>query len=66
MNSSIDHLIIAVSDLRKATADYGTANTLFKLDNTYIELLAADADGMAADIVNGVLDERGPCLGGLV
>jgi catechol 2,3-dioxygenase-like lactoylglutathione lyase family enzyme len=83
MKTSIDHIIIAVSDLAEASAeysallgresswrgshpDYGTANTLFKLDNTYIELLAADGDGMAADIVNGILVERGPCLGGLV
>ena len=83
MKTSIDHIIIAVSDLAEASAeysallgrqpswrgahpDYGTANTLFKLDNTYIELLAVNGDGMAADIVNGILDERGPCLGGLV
>ncbi len=83
MKTSIDHIIIAVSDLAEASAeysallgrqpswrgahpDYGTANTLFKLDNTYIELLAADGDGMAADIVNGILGQRGPCLGGLV
>ncbi|GIR70394.1 MAG: hypothetical protein CM15mP74_16450 [Halieaceae bacterium] len=45
--------------------DYGTANTLFKL-KYYIELLAAEGNGMAADIVNGILVERGPCLGGLV
>ena len=61
MKTSIDHIIIAVSDLAEASAeysallgrqpswrgshpDYGTANTLFKLDNTYIELLAADGD----------------------
>ena len=83
MQTSIDHIIIVVSDLERATdeyrqllgrspswrgshPDYGTVNTLFKLDNTYIELLAAQGDGMAADIVNGILDERGPCLGGLV
>ena len=83
MKTSIDHIIIAVSDLAEASSEYsallgrqpswrgahpnyGTANTLFKLDNTYIELLAADGDGMAADIVNGILGERGPCLGGLV
>ena len=51
---------------RGAHPDYGTANTLFKLDNTYIELLAPDGDGMAADIVKGILTERGNCLGGLV
>jgi catechol 2,3-dioxygenase-like lactoylglutathione lyase family enzyme len=36
------------------------------LDNTYIELLAPQGEGMAADIVNGILNTRGPCLGGLV
>ena len=46
--------------------DYGTANTLFKLDNTYIELLAASGEGMAADIVSNMLRKRGSCLGGLV
>ena len=51
---------------RGAHPDYGTANTLFKLDNTYIELLAPNGEGMAADIVNGILAERGNCLGGLV
>ena len=83
MTTTIDHIIIAVSDLAEASAeysallgrspswrgahpDYGTANTLFKLDNTYIELLAPQGEGMAADIVNGILNTRGPCLGGLV
>ena len=51
---------------RGAHPDYGTANTLFKLDNTYIELLAPKGEGMAADIVNSILNARGPCLGGLV
>ena len=83
MTATIDHIIIAVSDLAEASAEYsallgrspswrgshpgyGTANTLFKLDNIYIELLAADGDGMVANIINGILGERGPCLGGLV
>jgi catechol 2,3-dioxygenase-like lactoylglutathione lyase family enzyme len=83
MTTTIDHIIIAVSDLAKASAEYsallgrepswrgahpeyGTANTLFMLDNTYIELLAPQSEGLAADIVNGILDERGDCLGGLV
>ena len=83
MQTSIDHIIIAVADLAGASAgysallgrapswhgahpDYGTANTLFKLDNTYIELLAPQGEGMAADIVNRILSTRGPCLGGLV
>ena len=83
MTTTIDHIIIAVSDLAEASAeyrallgrepswrgahpDYGTANTLFKLDNTYIELLAPQGEGMAADIVNSILDKKGDCLGGLV
>jgi catechol 2,3-dioxygenase-like lactoylglutathione lyase family enzyme len=49
-----------------AHPDYGTANTLFKLNNTYIELLAPQGEGMAADIINGILNTRGACLGGLV
>ena len=73
MTTTIDHIIIAVSDLAEASAeystllgrepswrgahpDYGTANTLFKLDNTYIELLAPQGKGMAADIVNSILE----------
>ena len=83
MTTTIDHIIIAVSDLAEASAeystllgrepswrgahpDYGTANTLFKLDNTYIELLAPQGKGMAADIVNSILEKKGDCLGGLV
>ena len=54
---SLDHVVIAVNDLDRATDDYtallgrnpswrgehpkyGTANTLFRIDNTYVELLA--------------------------
>ena len=59
-------LLGRVPSWRGAHPDYGTANTLFKLDNTYIELLAPNGDGMAADIVKGILTERGNCLGGLV
>ena len=51
---------------RGAHPDYGTANTLFKLENTYIELLAAQGEGMAADIVRANLDMRGSSLGGIV
>ena len=81
--TQIDHVIIVVHDLERATSDYslllarrpswqgshpdhGTANTLFKLDNIYIELLAAAGQGMAADIVTEMLENRGECLGGLV
>ena len=83
MTTTIDHIIIAVSDLAEASTEYsallgrtpswrgahpgyGTANTLFKLDNTYIELLAPQGEGMASDIVNSILEKKGNCLGGLV
>ena len=46
--------------------DHGTENTLFKLDNIYIELLAASGKGIAADLVNQIMEKRGQCLGGLV
>ena len=59
-------LLGRASSWREAHPDYGTANTLFKLDNTHIALLAPQGEGMAADIVNGILNARGPCLGGLV
>lgn len=36
----------------------GTANVLFRLDNTYLELLAANGDGAVADLVRGALGER--------
>ena len=82
-HTSIDHLIIVVSDLQDATEqysillgrspswqgthpEYGTANTLFQLDNVYLELLAVQGSGPAADIVQTLLDTRGPGLGGLV
>lgn len=46
--------------------DYGSANTLFRLDNCYLELLAANGDGWAGDMVRGVLEARGQSLCALV
>ena len=82
-NTTIDHLVIAVSDLNTASndyalllgrdpswqgrhPDYGTANTLFKLDNTYIELLAVHGSGIGADAVTAMLQANANALGGLV
>ena len=79
----IDHIIMAVEDLEKASAeyalmlgrapswqgthpDYGSANTLFRLDNCYLELLAAKGEGWAADTVNQMIAEKGEGLCGLV
>ena len=79
----VDHIIMAVADLQKASAeyalmlgrapswhgthpDYGSANTLFRLDNCYLELLAADGAGWAADLVNGMIAKQGEGLCALV
>ena len=83
MSASVDHIIIAVSDLETAThdyalmlgrdpswqgrhPDYGSANTLFKLDNTYLELLAAEGSGWAGDRVSQHIADKGQGLMGLV
>jgi len=83
MSTTVDHIIIAVTDLLTATTDYttllgrlpswqgshpdyGTANTLFQLENTYIELLAPAGQGLATEHINNVLNGRDTRLGGLV
>jgi len=45
---------------------YGTANVLFQLENTYIELLAAQGDGFGADLVRTFTAKQPNCLAGLV
>ena len=45
---------------------YGTANTLFNFENTYLELLAAKGEGFGADLINHMLNEDGEGLAGLV
>ena len=81
--SVVDHIIIAVEDLEKASQDYalmlgrapswrgthpdyGSANTLFRLDNCYLELLTANGQGWAGDMVRGVLEARGQSLCALI
>jgi len=83
MSTTVDHIIIAVTDLLTATTDYttllgrlpswqgshpdyGTANTLFQLENTYIELLAPAGQGLATEHINKVLNGRDTQLGGFV
>jgi len=44
---------------RGAHPGFGTANTLFRLANTYLELLAPEGDGVVADGLRSYLDERG-------
>jgi len=41
---------------------YGTANTLFRLENTYVELLSPQRDGAMADRLRARLGERGDGL----
>ena len=81
--SVVDHIIIAVEDLEKASSDYalmlgrapswrgthpdyGSANSLFRLDNCYLELLAANGQGWAGDMVRGVLEAHGQSLCALI
>ena len=81
--SVVDHIIIAVEDLEKASQDYalmlgrapswrgthpdyGSANTLFRLDNCYLELLAANGEGWAGDMVRTVLEAQGQSLCALI
>lgn len=46
--------------------DYGSANTLFRLDNGYLELLAANGEGWAGDMVRSQLAAGGQALSGLI
>jgi catechol 2,3-dioxygenase-like lactoylglutathione lyase family enzyme len=74
--TSVDHIVLAVRDLGRATdtyrsllgrepswrgrhPSYGTANTLFRLENTYLELLAATGDGPLASHLGAWLDAHG-------
>jgi catechol 2,3-dioxygenase-like lactoylglutathione lyase family enzyme len=41
---------------------YGTANTLFRLENTYLELLSPNGAGAVADLLLGFLEQRGEGL----
>ena len=43
----------------------GTANTLFKLHNTYLELIAVEGEGPTANLLKAQLDARGEGLVGL-
>ena len=43
----------------------GTVNTLFRLENTYIELLSPDGDGLYGRVLSGWLDAEGEGLIGL-
>jgi catechol 2,3-dioxygenase-like lactoylglutathione lyase family enzyme len=43
----------------------GTANVLFRLENTYLELLSPSGAGPVGELVNGLLDARGEGMLGL-
>ena len=45
---------------------YGTANTLFRIDNLYVELLAPVADGPLADALHARFDAHGEGLAAIV
>jgi catechol 2,3-dioxygenase-like lactoylglutathione lyase family enzyme len=80
--TSLDHVVIAVSDLEVATATYrrllgrapswrgthpilGTANCLFRLSNTSLELLAPDRSGRLAEALRTRLGLEGEGILGL-
>jgi catechol 2,3-dioxygenase-like lactoylglutathione lyase family enzyme len=82
MLTALDHVILAVRDLRAAEADYrrvlglapswrgvhpetGTANVLFRVDNTYLELLSPDGDGPVGGLLSAWLEAHGDGLLGL-
>ena len=46
--------------------ELGTANVIFNLENTYLELLSANGDGLGAALVNHYLEEDGEGLIGIV
>ena len=44
----------------------GTTNSIFNLNNTYLELLAENGDGLGADLIKQTLEEKGEGLFGIV
>ena len=46
--------------------ELGTANVIFNLENTYLELLSANGDGLGAELVNHYLEKDGEGLIGIV
>ena len=82
MLTTLDHVLVAVDDLEKASAEYeallgraaswrgrhralGTANTLFRLSNSYLELLSPSGAGSVGDALRERLEQGGPGLLGL-
>lgn len=51
--------------LKGTHPDYGTANTIFQLENTYVELISPAGTGPFADILNAHLDNHGDGLFGI-
>jgi catechol 2,3-dioxygenase-like lactoylglutathione lyase family enzyme len=58
----LSSLLGRTASWRGRHAAYGTANSLFRLDKTYVELLSPVADGVLGDVVRGSLDRRGDGL----
>ena len=46
--------------------EFGTKNTLFNFQNTYLELLAAGGEGIGADLIKHTLEVNGEGLSGIV
>lgn len=82
MIDRLDHVIVAVRDLRAAADRYaallgrepswqgehpgaGTANVLFRLENTYVELLAPAGEGPVGKPLRERLESHGEGLAGI-
>ena len=46
--------------------EFGTKNTLFNFQNTYLELLAVGGEGIGADLIKHTLEVNGEGLSGIV
>ena len=46
--------------------ELGTINSIFNFNNIYFELLAANGEGLGAQLVNKTIEENGEGLTGLV
>ena len=46
--------------------EYGSANTIFRVDNTYVGLLTAQGDGIAGSMIAAHIESMGEGLSGLV
>ena len=64
--SNYQKVLVTKPVWRGVHEEYGTANSIFNFDNTYLELLSANGKGIGSDLVNHILKEEGEGLSGIV